>query len=244
MASGMSDRGDREHQEDAWLVVERPEATLCAVCDGMGASTSGHPAAALTLSFLRSAFEASVVPDVVFDAMRLANRTIVDRSGAARRGAPGSDARWQGMGTTAEVAIFLPGRVHLGHIGDGSIFRFRAGTLESMTVAHSLVNEVRRQRPEVIGAELDRVPRGIIVRALGMSADLEIDRDVVETLPGDVWLLCSDGLTSLLSDADIARPLGSGGSVSEMSRSLLELALSVTDEPRDNIALVVHVVGG
>ncbi|MBI4819636.1 MAG: serine/threonine-protein phosphatase [Deltaproteobacteria bacterium] len=245
-ASGASDLGDREHQEDVWLVAERGEATLCVVCDGMGACTSGAPAAALTASLLRAAFESGAEPEDVMATLQDAHRDILGRSAAAQRRKPGSDPRWHGMGTTAEVAVFTPGRVHLGHVGDGGIYRFRSGRLEPMTVAHTLLNEVRRLRPGASEADLARIPAKVIVRALGMQADLEVDRRDVDALAGDVWLLCSDGLTSIVSDEEISATLSGGGSAAHLARTLMVTARKVRRpwEPRDNITLIVHAVRG
>lgn len=246
MASGSSDYGDRSHQEDAWLVAERDDATLCVVCDGMGAAASGYPAAALTISTIRTAFDSGAAPDVVIASLCEANRAILARSEAAQRRKTGSDIRWHGMGTTAEVVLFAAGRAHLAHVGDGCIYRLRRGRLERRTIAHTLCNEYRQTRPEVSEAELADVPKNIIMRALGMRADVEIDREEVDTLPGEVWLLCSDGLTALVSDETIGSILLRGGAPGAISSALIEAALAARCPPgehKDNITVVVHVVG-
>lgn len=150
------------------------------------------------------------------------------------------------MGTTAEVVLFSSGRAHLAHVGDGCIYRFHRGKLEPHTSAHSLVNEYRRARPDASEAELARVPKNVIVRALGMREDIEIDRKDVDTLAGDVWLLCSDGLTALLSDEAIESILRRGGASSEIATALLDAARATRCAPgshKDNITVVVHVVG-
>jgi protein phosphatase len=248
MASGGSDYGDREHQEDAWLVAERGDATLCVVCDAMGgAGTSGYPAAELAISTIRTAFDSGAPSDVVIAAIGEANRAIRARSEAAQRREPGSDSRWYGMGTTAEVAVFVRGRAHLAHVGDGCIYRFRQGRLEPQTLAHTLRNDYRRARPDMSETELAEIPDNVIVRALGMRAELAIDRDEVETLPGDVWLLCSDGLTALLSDEAIGSILLRGGAPSAICTALIDAALAVRCTPghhKDNITVIVHVVDG
>jgi len=247
MASGLSDYGDRAHQEDAWLVAERDGAVLCVVCDGMGAATSGADAAALTLSKLRTAFEDGAPPDVVLAAVSDANMAILRRSDAAQRREPGSDIRWHGMGSTAEVALFVPGHAHLAHVGDGCIYRFRRGRLTARTTAHTLANDYRRMRPEVTATELAAVPKSVIVRALGMRADLEIDRSDVDTLAGDIWLLCSDGLTALVSDEAIATIMTGARCASDITRALIDASLSTRCEPgehKDNITVVVHIVDG
>jgi serine/threonine protein phosphatase PrpC len=235
------------NQEDAWIVAERVDATLCVVCDAMGpGGASGRPAAVLAISTIRAAFDSGAAPDDVIATVGEANRAILARSEAARRREAGTDIAWNGMGTTAEVAVFIHGRVCLAHVGDGYIYRFRQGRLELRTLPHTLVNEYRRARPDMSEAELAEVPKNIIVRALGMRAELEIDRDEVETLPGDVWLLCSDGLTALLSEEAIGSVLLRGGAPGAIAAALIDAALAVRCAPgeyKDNITVIVHIVG-
>jgi serine/threonine protein phosphatase PrpC len=242
MPAGSSHEGDRFHQEDAWLVAQRGGATLCVVCDGMGAGASGHPAAALTVAMVRTAFDAGAPVAVIMGSVVEANRAIHGRSTAARRQDVGSDPRWLGMGTTAEVALFVDGRAHLGHVGDGFIYRVREGRLQARTTAHTLVNQYRRLCPELSDAELERLPQNIIMRALGSQANVEVDRADEDALPGDVWLLCSDGLTAVLSEEAIESILVRGGNASEMVRALMDAALGTQGDAKDNITVVVHVV--
>ncbi len=244
MPSGSTNDGDRDHQEDAWLVAQRGGATLCVVCDGAGAGTSGHPAAALAVSTIRQAFDSGAAAAVVMASVGEANRAIFARADAARRRDVGSDPGWHGLRATAEVALFSDGRAHLAHVGDGFIYRLREGRLEARTTAHTLVNECRRIRPEITDAELARVPQNVIVRVLGAQADVEVDRAEEDTLPGDVWLLCSDGLTALLSEEAIRSILVRGGAPSEIAGALMDAALAAPRARKDNITVVVHVVSG
>src|SRR4030095_7204674 len=139
MTSGSSDHGDRVYQEDAWLVARRAGAVLCAVCDGMGASTSGRPAADPAVAVFLASFDAGRAVDAVLHAISDANREILDRSAAAQHRESGSDIRWHGMGTTADVGMFVNGRAHLAHVGHGRIYRLGAGALELLTTEHTLL---------------------------------------------------------------------------------------------------------
>jgi protein phosphatase len=146
------------------------------------------------------------------------------------------------------VALFVPGRAHLAHVGDGRIYRMRGATLERLTVDHDLRDERRRASPDISAEDLEEVPLYVLARALGMRRrDLEVDSVVVETQPADIFLLCSDGLfRQRLPDEAIAelllRTAGQGGA----TRTLVEAALlAPRDRPmtRDNMTAVIHRVG-
>lgn len=244
MASGASDHGDRG-QEEAWLVAEREGATLCVVARGLGSGGwSGLPAAAETIATVRAAFDAGAPVDVVLTSLRSANREIRARSAAWTRRAPGSDPRGGAVGATAEITLFSGGRAHLAHVGDGCTYRLRDGELRPLTVPHSLRNDYRRARPDIDEDELANVPPNVVVRALGMCDDLEIDVDDVSARAGDVWLLCSRGLTTLVSDERIAFILAGGGAPDVMARALVDAALATcaSGDYKDNITAVAHVV--
>jgi PPM family protein phosphatase len=246
VGAGGSDVGDQEVQEDAWLVTRRDGALLCAVCDGMGGMAPGRAASDLAIAMLRAPFEQAAPIDTVLSGLMAANAEILARSTAAPRGIGDGAHWWHGSGTTAEVALFVQGRAHLAHVGDGRIARLRRGTLEALTTEHTLVNEHRRLRSDLTEAQLASLPRNVVVRALGMKPDLEVDRSEVDTVPGDVFLLCSDGLTACLDDGAIQAILASSPSAEAMVARLLAAAKASPDGPRafrDNVTAVVHVVG-
>jgi protein phosphatase len=193
---------------------------------------------------LRAAVDSGGSPDAVLATVSEANRAIFAHSEAARHKEPGSNARWYGMGTTADVALFERNRAHLVHVGDGSIYRFREGHLEAQTTPHTLLNEYRG---EVTDEQLAGVPTNVISRALGMRADLEIDRRQVDTLQGDIWLLCSDGLTALVPDDAIQAILHVGGSAAAIRTALTDAVVAAqraSGKDEGGVAFVVHVVSG
>lgn len=250
MAGGASDLGDRDVQEDAWLVASRPGALVCAVCDGMGGSSSGQAAADLAVETVRAAFDRGEGAERVLAAVGAANLAIYARSQAGSARTPGSDPRWIGMGTTADVAFFERGRAYLAHAGDGRIYRFRRGRLAQLTTDHTLRNELLRERPDISEAELATYPRNIIVRALGFTETLAVDQAEVDTMPGDRFVLCSDGLTSLVDDEQIGALLKLYAEPVLAARALIDAALDAPPPPsvvgryyRDNITVVVHAVG-
>ncbi|HEU4536567.1 MAG TPA: protein phosphatase 2C domain-containing protein [Polyangiaceae bacterium] len=242
---GADDEGDRVIQEDAWLVAQRPAATLCAVCDAMGGMASGRHAADFVLEGLRVAFAGGADARGLLGALEASNRVILARSEAARARAPGSEHFWLGSGTTAEVVLFEGGRAHVAHVGDGRIYRQREGRLVRLTTEHTLQNEFLRSRRRLSEAELENIPKNVIVRALGMTADVAVDRFDVGASRGDRFLLCSNGLTDLLDDAAIAATLDRHPDGADAARALVEAALAAPHAGgRDNLAVVVHDVRG
>lgn len=243
MASGASDRGDRAFLEDAWSVRMRGETTLAIVCDGMGpGGASGRPAADLAVAAVVDAFEAN--RDVNAALLR-ANLEMLARAHAGRRREPGADPFWYGRGTTAEMAVFEPNRVHLAHVGDGAIYRLRGEHLALLTEAHTLGNEWRRHRPDLTDEEAAGIAEGVLVRALGMKPELLIDTATLDTQVGDIWLVCSEELTAVLDDTAIATHLASGGSEAALAARLVAGALAAPRPKgtyRENVTVVVHAI--
>lgn len=194
-ASWLTDTGRKRLRNEDAHVFEPP---LFAIADGMGGARAGEVAAGLAAAALRDggrgvADEAGL--EAIIDD---ANRRVWERSVA--------DPETAGMGTTVTVAVVDPAsdRVLFGHVGDSRAYRLRAGTLEQITTDHSLVAELVESgvlTPE----EAARHPqRSAITRAVGTERAIEADVFSVPALPGDVFLLCSDGLTDMLLEEEIA----------------------------------------
>jgi protein phosphatase len=147
------------------------------------------------------------------------------------------------MGATIDAALFVAGRAHLAHVGDGCIYRCRQGVLERLTTAHTLANEHRRAKPDITEAELAGLPKHVLVRALGMGPEVEVDRSEADTQPGDIWLLCTDALTARLSDEAIGVILARAGSASALTRAVLDAGSAASRELADDLTVVTHVVG-
>lgn len=189
----------RDHNEDAlWPrppdgQAGRGEAAddfLTAVADGMGGHVAGEVAS-------KVAIDAAVATDGDAVARVLAaNAAVLDTA----RDRP----QLSGMGTTLTLAIFSGDTVEIGHIGDSRAYRYRDGTLEQLTRDHSLVAEMVASgelRPE----EATVHPfRSVITRALGLESSVAVDLVQRDALPGDRFLLCSDGLTTMLQSTQIA----------------------------------------
>ncbi|MFO0617784.1 MAG: PP2C family serine/threonine-protein phosphatase [Polyangiaceae bacterium] len=234
-AVGVTDVGrQRKHNEDHVLL--RPELDLFVVADGMGGHNAGDIASRLATTSLRNFYEATVTgplpPDALGedyedlreDAKRLAagirkaNRDVFEISSTYRQ--------HHGMGSTV-VAAYLErgsGYMHVGHVGDSRCYRMRNGKLELLTHDHSLVNDALALKPDLTPEELARLPKNIITRALGMRDDVKVDIRSEAVRAGDIFLLCSDGLSGMVNEVTIAKVLGPSSDLRSMCETLVTLA--------------------
>jgi protein phosphatase len=187
---------------------------LFAVADGMGAMTTGRPAADLALAALREHyFQASSEGEGarLVSAVRAANSALFARTGAASRQWEGQQqgklaadrdiTRWLGMGSTLVAVRIADRQALLAHVGDSRAYRYHRGELVQLTTDHRLVEEARRAgMPE---SEVAKLPARVITRALGMHQEVEVESQAVAAEPGDLFLLASDGLTDVLPPTDL-----------------------------------------
>ena len=187
--AGLSHPGRRRRRNEDAFVVSPP---LFAVADGMGGAKAGEIASRLAAAAVRE--EGRERMDVS-ELIREANRRVFER---AR-----DDASASGMGTTMTVALVEDDHVTIGHVGDSRAYRLRDDGLEQLTEDHSLVAELVRSgrlSPE----EAETHPqRSVITRVLGTDADVDVDTFTIETRDGDVFLICSDGLTTMVDESRI-----------------------------------------
>jgi len=184
----------REGNEDSYLVI----APLYAVADGMGGHRGGEVASNLALETVQTLFEQG--SGTLAEQVEQANRAVFDRSQ--------KDRSVSGMGTTLTAALIDGGRVHLAHVGDSRAYLFRAGELSLLTEDHTLVHKMVVEG-EITEEEAETHPhRSILTRALGVDAAVQVDESDVEVAGGDRILLCSDGLTGMVSDEQIQEILG------------------------------------
>ncbi len=176
----------RRHNEDAYVV----EPPLFAVADGMGGAKAGEIASSLAAAALTDSAEDGTGQERVVALIQEANRRVFER---AR-----DDQSASGMGTTMTVAVVEDGRVVIGHVGDSRAYLLRGGELEQLTEDHSLVAELVRSG-KLSPEEAEVHPqRSVITRAVGTEPDVDVDAFAVDAQPGDVFLICSDGLTDMV----------------------------------------------
>ena len=213
----------RNANEDSFFV----RSPIFVVADGMGGAQAGEVAStAAALAFDRDLPDAP--PErVLRETIEAANREIHDLARA--------DPSRTGMGTTVTAAIVnaQSEEVGIGHVGDSRAYRLRDGKLERLTRDHSLVEEMRRKGQITDAQAEDHPQRSIITRALGPEPEVEVDVQTVPASPGDVFLLCSDGLTTMLDEDRIARVLTDAPSIDAAVRALVDEANRAGG--RDNI---------
>ena len=181
----------RRRNEDAYVC----EPPLFAIADGMGGAQAGEVASRLAASALRESRADAGGEQRIADLIQEANRRVYDRSS--------SDPNTSGMGTTITVALVENGNVSFGHVGDSRAYLIRDGLMEQITEDHSLVNELLKSG-KLSPEEAEAHPqRSVITRALGTDPDVDADTFTVEGQTGDLFLLCSDGLTDMVSNETI-----------------------------------------
>ena len=193
-AAGITDPGRRRLQNEDAFICEPP---LFAVADGMGGARAGEIAAGLAAAALEEAGAETRGEEGVVALITEANRRIWERSL--------SDPRTAGMGTTVTAALVdaATGTVGIGHVGDSRAYLLRSGRLEQLTTDHSLVAELV-QSGVLTPEEAERHPqRSAITRALGTESTVEVDAFTVQSEPGDLFLICSDGLSGMITAGEL-----------------------------------------
>ena len=196
--AGLTDPGmRRENNEDAYLTV--PEIGLAVLADGMGGHLAGEVASGIAVDVIRrnliAAFADGDAPSLEADSIRaaieLANQAINETSAARPECA--------GMGATVVAAVFHDDRVCVAHVGDSRLYRLRGGQLEQVTEDHSMIQELLRRG--FITPEEARVStnKNVVTRALGVDSAVQVDVAEQPVNEGDLYLLCSDGLSDVLT---------------------------------------------
>jgi serine/threonine protein phosphatase PrpC len=246
IASGMTHVGlQRDHNEDSFAVLS--EYDLYIVADGMGGHRAGDVASRLATDAVAEFFKTTAQEDVTwpfhFDTslseeenrllagIRVANRQIFERSVRSRECA--------GMGTTIVGALFSKhkNRLYVGHVGDSRAYRVRGGSIQQLTRDHSLLNDYLLAMPELTEEQRAELPRNVITRALGMQDHVVVDLMSDDPQVGDVYLLCSDGLSGMISDEQILSLVSSSEDSSEICRRLITKANENGGE--DNITALI-----
>jgi serine/threonine protein phosphatase PrpC len=225
--AGLTDVGRQRHtNEDRYY----ESAPLFAVADGMGGARSGEVASQIAVDEFTHHDAAGAGPeDRLAEIARAANRKIYD---LAR-----SDESHAGMGTTLTAALVGENEISLGHVGDSRAYRFRDDELERLTQDHSLVEELMRMgKLSAEAAEVDP-RRSIITRALGPEPTVDVETFSYPAKDGDVYLLCSDGLTGMVSEDRMAEILRARSSLEQAARQLVDEANA--GGGKDNITVVL-----
>jgi len=246
-SSGCSDKGlARQGNEDSFVVA--PEIGFFAVADGMGGHNAGEIASRMAINALRDYLgrtasggskpgknpDYSDAANQLASGIRHANRVIYESTR--------NNPAWRDMGTTIVAAILNDNRLSIAHVGDSRAYLLRGGGIIALTEDHSLVAEQLRQgQISYETAELSS-QRNIITRALGSGAETEVDLCDLLLAPEDRILLCSDGLTTMVTEAQIRSIVLGSRNPDEICRLLVEEANN--NGGRDNITVAVILVRG
>lgn len=215
----------RATNQDNWLV----ESALYGVADGMGGHRGGETASRVALQVFRNAIgQKKPDADALRVAVEAANRRVYDMAA--------HDDSLSGMGTTMSMIWADEKRLLIAHVGDSRIYRLRDGKMQQVTNDHSFVAELVRNC--IITPEMAKTHpnRNIITRAVGVDPFVEVDILEEELLPGDLWLICSDGLHGMVEDSEMEQIL-TGMELEEAAERLMSRALE--NGGVDNVTFVL-----
>ena len=234
----------RNHNEDNYLILT--DENLCCVADGMGGHSSGEIASKIAVEELAEFFrmtsrdEDATWPFKMDKArnydenrlatgIKLANKSIFDKASA--------DQKYKGMGTTIVSVHFTNAAAYVGHVGDSRVYFFREGTLKQVTEDHSLLNDYLKAK-KLTPEEIENFPhKNVIVRALGMKDNVQVDVSRFEPQEGDIFLLCSDGLSGMVTDAQMQEVLSRTTELEKACSQLIDLANAAGGN--DNVTCVL-----
>ncbi|MGE4548568.1 MAG: Stp1/IreP family PP2C-type Ser/Thr phosphatase [Intestinibacillus sp.] len=227
IAYGKSDKGRvRPTNQDAFAIDLKPEAALIAVCDGMGGANAGNVASKFAIeSFmdvmrqsLRPQMDRSYICDVLTEGVASANRTVFDLASA--------QPEFRGMGTTLVGGMVTADSLILVNVGDSRAYRIGKNGAERLTKDHSYVEEMLRRGKLTEEAARRHPHKNLITRAVGIEPEVDCDLYEVELAADDILLLCSDGLSGLVRDEEIANLVHQARDLQSAVESLIDRALN------------------
>jgi protein phosphatase len=229
--AGFTDPGRKRRRNEDSYVIEPP---LFAVADGMGGAQAGEVASRLAAAAFREFHDADDLDpeERLVAIIQEANRRIYERAS--------DDSEVSGMGTTITAALVGGTGLAIGHVGDSRAYRLRAGRFEQLTDDHSLVADLVRSG-RLTPEEADVHPqRSVITRALGTDAQVDVDTFTVPAESGDLFLLCSDGLTTMVGDEEIRDLVTRAKDLDQAGKGLVKAANKAGGE--DNVTVVLFRV--
>lgn len=226
----------RSNNEDAFIIS--PELGFCLAADGMGGAAAGELASKIFADTVLEIFADSTdqsEKEILYrvkKAFSFANEKILDDAN--------QNPNHEGMGCTAELLAFFGDGFALGHVGDSRTYRFRNGQLRQLTQDHTLVQQ-QIEEGLISSENIRNHPlRNVILRALGQERELALDLLRGKILPGDLFLLCSDGLTDMVQDDQIQEILSSDIDIHRKADKLVESAKAAGG--KDNITVVLVAI--
>lgn len=242
---GLTDTGQvRDHNEDC--IGLRPELGLLVLADGMGGLKAGEVASAMAVEVITAELEAELKDLTAVDhdeetgyaLESMAVGRAVNKANASIFGVAQSQPQCAGMGTTLVVALFYDNRLTVAHVGDSRMYRLRGSELEQVTSDHSLVQELVDRGFYTPEEARTAANKNIVTRALGIGTDVNIDMQEEVALVGDIYLLCSDGLSDMIDDEQIRTILVENrGNLDVAVQNLVDAANA--EGGRDNVSVLM-----
>ena len=232
----LSEKGKRQHNEDAVFVPEHSEVALAVVADGMGGHKAGDTASSMALDIIVSEIKrGGASPEQLIE-------RAVDAANAAVYAASMSSSECRGMGTTAVLAMPFLSFYVAANIGDSRIYHYHNGSIDQVSRDHSYVQELVDSGYITKAQAAVHPRRNIITRAIGTSNTETADIFRREWQPGDMLLLCTDGLHSVLEDMEIARILSEESDIGEACGRLISEAVYGGSTDNISVALILNEV--
>lgn len=228
----------RDNNEDSVAFDE--QALVAVLADGMGGYNAGEIASGMATAFIKSELSRWLIEAGALaqpKEIRRAMEICVDNANLAIYNSANANAAYAGMGTTLVVCVFKEGRLLVGHIGDSRCYRVRAHRLEQITKDHSLLQE--QIDAGLITLEQAAVSpiKNLVTRALGVELAVTLDVNEFSVEPGDMYLMCSDGLTDMVSDEVVARIVHEGSGLNQIAGNLVTEANA--NGGKDNISVLM-----
>jgi len=237
-----SDTGKvRQINEDSYNIIQGiPGITATfVIADGMGGHNSGEVASKIAVDSVSNYLLQSVgkfndeneIKSYIKDAIKKANIEIFNKSN--------ENEIFFGMGTTFTATVILNKRLIIGHVGDSRVYVLRKGKMIQLTIDHSFIEELIKKGTLTREEAENHPKRNVITRALGCEEDIEIDTYLADMIENDVFILCTDGLTNMLSESEIRNIIINAESLDEACNGLVKKALKKGGE--DNITVILFI---
>ena len=228
----------RTNNEDAVALEE--SCGVAVLADGMGGYAAGEVASGMACDFIKSELSRwlhEAASNASDGDVKRAMDICVDNANRAIFSAANSNPTYAGMGTTLVLAVFRSGRLLMGHIGDSRAYRLRDGSLQQITKDHSLLQE--QIDAGILTPEQAQFAanKNLVTRALGVEDMVLMETHLHDIHSGDIYLMCSDGLSDMLRDSQIAEIMSAHTNLPEMGGALVQAANDAGG--RDNIAVVL-----
>ncbi len=228
----------RDNNEDS--VTFDQESNVAVLADGMGGYNAGEIASAMAVTFVRTELADWIrrtSGKATSKEVRRALELCVMNANQAIYNSAVSNSQFTGMGTTLVAGVFGEARVTLAHVGDSRCYLWRGGKLQQLTKDHSLLQEQIDAGLITVEQAKGAAHKNLVTRALGVEEGVLVDVAEHQPQSGDIYLMCSDGLTDMLPDSAISRVLSENGRLADMAKTLVQRANEAGG--RDNISVIL-----